>query len=220
MIPKKEVITISNKATKASIKKTIINTGHTRFPVVNAEGEVTGIFNANFFMKDAMSDKKFAIQRSIYESIFFKETENAADAMTMMRNERIKMAIVVSKHNPKKMVGIITMEDIVEEVVGELYDESDREEDGILNISEGHFVVRWDAIASEVIKDVWNMNSSKYITKEDMTFPDFLKAATKVESLEEGQHIHYKNSIIWVKKDKKTSRADLSFEIDIIENEK
>ena len=49
------------------------------------------------------------------------------------------MAIVVSTNN--KFKGIITIEDILEEIVGELYDESDREEDGIFTIEEDHFII-------------------------------------------------------------------------------
>ena len=212
MIPLDEIISIKKNIKLSKLKSIVIENGYTRYPVVNNEGEVVGIFNANFFLKDQVQDKKFKIENTMFDVDFFTKQTKLDVILHQLKANRQHMGIVVSKQGSKKMIGVITIEDIIEELFGELYDETDRAEDGILDINEEHFIIHWDALATDVVKEVYN---SKKKIDETITFSDFLMKHFKVKELKDGDNFIYKNSMIWIRKDKRTSRSSLSIEIDI-----
>lgn len=214
MIRAEEVQTLYKNTNSKVVENIIIDSGFTRFPVIDSEDNVVGIYNTKFFIKDALSGKKFKLDRSIYDTTFFTKDIKLDDALAILRKNRQHMAVIVESKNSKKMIGIVTIEDIVEEIVGELYDETDREVNGIMAVEDNHFFIHWDANALDVLKEVFSIKKPK--VKATVKFSDWVKTTFKVTELKEGQHFTYKDSIIWIKKDKATSRVSLSFEIDLI----
>lgn len=217
MIPYEKIEYLKNNANRKVIQNAIIETGFTRYPVLNSNDEVVGVYNSKFFINDMLEEKTFKLDRSLYETSFFIKTDKLDDVLSELRKNRQHMGIVVSKINSKKMIGVITIEDIVEEIVGELYDESDREQNGILDVDNKHFAIHSSAKAIDVLREVYHKNKDSKIKSPLMSFSKWLMIKFDVKKLEEGQHYAYKNSIIWVRKDKKTSRKNLSFDIDIVE---
>ena len=212
MIPLSEVITIKKSIKLDTLKKVVVENGYTRYPVVNTKGEVIGIFNANFFLKDQIKQRDFDLNSSMFDVEFFTKTTKLDVILHKLKANRQHMGIVVNNKNSKVIIGVITIEDIIEELFGELYDETDRAEDGILDINDDHFIIHWDAKASDVLKEVYH---SKRKIDNKTTFSTFIKKHFKVKELKDGDHFIYKNSMIWIKQDKRTSRNSLSIEIDL-----
>lgn len=128
MLPFSKVVTIRYSMSKEEILKTIIACGHTRLPVVSdeAEPQVAGILHTKEFV--AMMDTKteFSITTLLRKPYFVDTNESILRILKNFQANRIHMAIV---RQGTQTVGIITLEDILEEILGEIYDEDD---DGIV----------------------------------------------------------------------------------------
>lgn len=120
-----EVIYLEVSYTQEQVENLIISSGHTRLPVVK-DHEVMGILNAKEFLAFQKTGQKnwTSILRSAY-NIEIKMP--ILSALRLMQEKRIHMAVV---YNGEHKVGIVTMEAIFEEIVGDIYDEED---DGTLN---------------------------------------------------------------------------------------
>ena len=113
---------------------------HTRFPVYEDNTDnVIGIIN----MKDLLiypKDKPFSIRNILREPYFTYEYKATADLMIEMRKASVNLAIVLDEYGETS--GLITLEDILEEIVGEIHDEYDEnEEDFIKQVGERDYIV-------------------------------------------------------------------------------
>lgn len=128
MLPFSKVIAIRSSMSKEEILKVIIDCGHTRLPVLlsEAEPQVIGILHTKEFV--AMMDTKieFSLANLLRKPYFVDDNESILRILKNFQGNRVHMAIV---RESTKIIGIITLEDILEEVVGEIYDEDD---DGIV----------------------------------------------------------------------------------------
>ncbi|PJD98332.1 MAG: hypothetical protein CK425_01230 [Parachlamydia sp.] len=118
-----EVVYVEENQTQEQIEKTIISSVHTRLPVVRNCG-VIGILNAKEFLAFQKTDQTHwqSLLRPAYN---IDVNTPILSALRLMQENRIHMAIVYSGKNK---VGIVTLEDIFEEIVGDIYDE---EHDGM-----------------------------------------------------------------------------------------
>ena len=128
MLPFHKVVTIRSSMGKEKILKIIIACGHTRLPVISDETEpqIVGILHTKEFV--AMMDTKteFSLAGLLRKPYFVEVNESILGILKSFQGSRIHMAIV---RQGARTMGIITLEDILEEVVGEIYDEDD---DGIV----------------------------------------------------------------------------------------
>src|SRR5690606_15240320 len=101
----------------------VLGTGYTRFPVFD-NGRVTGILHTKEFvtLKESGETQWHSIIRMTLKVL---PTDSALGVLRMMQERRNHMAVVFSPLG--EILGIITMEDILEEIVGEIYDEDDDE---------------------------------------------------------------------------------------------
>ncbi|MEU5870727.1 hemolysin family protein [Glycomyces sp. NPDC047369] len=139
VIPRRDVTSIPAAATAAEAARTLVETGHSRAPVVGPTGidDVQGTVH----LRDLFGTDATAAERA-RPSMLLPESLKVTDALRQMRDEHEQFAIVVDEYGAVE--GIITMEDLVEEIVGEIYDEFDRdiqtvqrEEDGAIVLPGG-----------------------------------------------------------------------------------
>jgi putative hemolysin len=122
MTEKKKVYFVNENMTKEEIYKVVKKSGYTRFPVLNDDDKVVGILN----VKDLIVNRKdkFNLKDHIRKPINLKSNTIIDDAFLLLNSKREGMAIVVDDN--KEFIGVVTLEDILESVVGNIFDEYDK----------------------------------------------------------------------------------------------
>ena len=124
MIPWSEVKKINTALKTPEILSIVKNSIHSRLPVVDREGNIKGILNIRNFLKAYNKSKHNIILASITDYPYYVNGDTPIDeTLTELSNHRRNMAII--KGDGGKVIGILTVEDILEELVGEIYDEED-----------------------------------------------------------------------------------------------
>ncbi len=141
MTHRTDVTSIWVDDTEDEILRTICDSGLSRFPVYNENmDDIIGILNTRDFLLNAQSDNPKSLRALLREAYFVPETVQADQLFRNMQVKKIHMAIVVDEYGG--MSGIVTMEDLLEEIVGNIYDEFDpKEEQDITPLSDGRYRV-------------------------------------------------------------------------------
>ncbi len=123
MIPAAEVKYLERKMSVIEAKKQMVYRGYTRIPVVNSQKmTIVGVVNT----KDLLNRMEGRIKKFMRPPFIVSPEEDLTILFETMRGNRVHLAIVSDEN--RKFLGIITLEDILEELVGEIYDEFDDEE--------------------------------------------------------------------------------------------
>ena len=152
MIPRTEVVALPLTATTAELEQTVVAAGFSRIPIYDGTlDEVRGFVHAKdlLVVPDDRLDQPIPPEL-IRETLAVPETASVGNVLEMMRRSRNHLAFVIDEHGG--IAGIVTMEDIVEEVVGEIRDEYDEEETGIRKVTPTRFVVDASLRPSEVMR--------------------------------------------------------------------
>lgn len=121
MTPKKDCVIINLEDERKETIKKIKDSKYTRYPVANKNG-IIGFINVKDFILNHQKDKELSLLEIIHPVQSFKSTEKIDDVFRKMQKKHYSFGIVKEKGN---FVGIITMEDAIEEIVGNIYDEYD-----------------------------------------------------------------------------------------------
>lgn len=133
MIPRVQMIVIENEAEPENILHVVVESGHSRFPVMANGDEVTGILLAKDLLGYfARPDEKFDIKDMMRPAVFIPESKRLNVLLREFRNSQNHMAIVIDEYSA--VAGLVTIEDVIEEIIGEIADEHDLEEEQV-NIS-------------------------------------------------------------------------------------
>lgn len=136
--PRTDVLVLDPDQPVAAGRNTLVETGHSRAPVGHARSldEAVGIVH----LRDLLTDGDDAtVGQRTTPAMLFPESVTVLEALRDMQVGRTQMAIVINEHGGAE--GIITVEDLVEEVVGEIYDEADRDSADVTRQEDGSFVV-------------------------------------------------------------------------------
>ena len=132
------------------ILQTIRDTGLSRFPVYNEDrDDIIGTLNTRVFLLNMTAPQKRNMREMIREAYFVPQTVPADQLFRDMQTRKIHMAIVVDEYGG--MSGIVTMEDLLEEIVGNIYDEFDpKEEAEIVKVDENSWRIAGQAMLEDV----------------------------------------------------------------------
>ncbi|HEY7829246.1 MAG TPA: hemolysin family protein [Solirubrobacteraceae bacterium] len=143
MTPIPAVVTIDVSEDVEACLKLCVSSGHTRL-VVTEEGNrdrVRGIVHASTLAQRLMEEgPKASIEAIVHEAPIVPETKPLDDLLADLQRQRTSMAVVVDEYG--RVVGIVTIEDIIEEVVGEIVDETDPLAGEIRKLPGGEWLVR------------------------------------------------------------------------------
>ena len=117
MVPMKEVFCLDDDIPVENVKSSISSHGFTRVPVMGDNGRIMGII----YSKDLILVEDLDIPSLMRRPFMVNETDEITEVFTLMKSKRIHLAIV--KDSKGSHTGIVTLEDLLEEVVGELQDE-------------------------------------------------------------------------------------------------
>ncbi len=144
MIPRGQMVVIEHDATLGEMLPTIIESGHSRFPVINEDKDhVIGVLLAKDMLRYAgtESDADFKIDDILRPATFTPESKRVNVLLKEFRTARNHMAVVLDEYGG--VCGLVTIEDVLEEIVGEIDDEHDSEDDvDIRAHGDGRFSVR------------------------------------------------------------------------------
>jgi CBS domain containing-hemolysin-like protein len=146
MVPRVDVAGISAEATLGEFKAMVMEHRYSRIPVFEESiDKIIGIAYARDLIEQTPASLDKLLVRSIcHPAYFVPESMGARDLLRELRRRKTHMAVVVDEFGGT--AGLVTLEDIVEEIIGEIYDESDEEEEDAVKLNnQGHFVI--DALA-------------------------------------------------------------------------
>lgn len=144
MIPRSQVVVLERDANPETLLRTVVESGHSRFPVTGEDrDEVVGILLAKdlLFYAFGLGDSRFNVREILRPAIFVPESKRLNVLLKGFRSSRVHMAIVVDEYGG--VSGMVTIEDVLEQIVGEIEDEHDiDEEDTIRKHSEVHYTIK------------------------------------------------------------------------------
>lgn len=139
MTPRKKIVFISDTADEAEILDIIKTESYSRMPVYSENvDEITGILYARDYLLNH-SNPDFNIKDAMFEPTFVPETMHLDLLFSEMQKQHNHIVVVVNEYGVPS--GIVTMEDILEELVGEIWDETDEETTDITKIGENTYRV-------------------------------------------------------------------------------
>lgn len=143
MIPRSQMVVVSNDAELEEFLPRILESGHSRFPVIGEDkDQVVGILMAKDLLPHlASGGENFDLMKTIRPAVVIPESKRLNVLLRDFRVSRNHMAIVVDEYGG--VSGLITIEDVLEEIVGEIDDEYDEEEEAlILPLGENRYQVQ------------------------------------------------------------------------------
>jgi magnesium and cobalt transporter len=152
MVPKGQMVMIKKDCPFAELIPAIIESGHSRFPVIDADGnEIVGILLAKDMLKFLFQNDpdKFKICDFIRPAMFSPQSKRLDILLREFRANRNHISIVLDEYG--HVAGLVTIEDVLEQIVGEIEDEYDiDEEDGhIKKLDEETYIVKAATLIEE-----------------------------------------------------------------------
>ncbi|MEV6300666.1 hemolysin family protein [Actinoplanes sp. NPDC051861] len=132
LVPRRDVLVLPAGTPAPEALDRLVKDGHSRAPVTGPMGldDVLGVVH----LRDLIGAQG-PVQDYMFTPLFLPETLKVSDAMRQLRVQRQQFAMVVDERGA--IDGIVTMEDLVEEVVGEIYDETDRDVQSVIREEDG-----------------------------------------------------------------------------------
>jgi len=136
MVPRTDTVFISVTASRDEVFAHIIESGHSRFPVYEETiDKVIGILHVKDVLKVLVDNAPLDVKALLRKPFFVPVTKHIDDLLTEFRRKKVHIAVVVDEYGG--VSGIVCLEDIIEEIVGDIQDEFDHEIEDILSIGEG-----------------------------------------------------------------------------------
>ena len=151
LTPRMDVTALNVEADGEEILSLIKAQNHSRLPVYEGSiDHIIGILQIRRYIKEYLRSGKTPDLRSLLDDAFFvHQSTELAELLPMLSRQRINMAVVTDNYGGT--LGIVTVEDIVEEIVGEIWDEDDVVEEAVTDLSENACI----ADADETVTDVF-----------------------------------------------------------------
>jgi putative hemolysin len=152
MTPRTEMVGLSVDATVDDILALMRENGYSRYPVFDGGPDhVVGIFYAKALIEadfEARNNGGFELRNHLRDALFVPETQKASSLLQTFRSRAIHLAVVVDEHGGT--AGVVTLEDVLEELVGDIYDEFDEIDSVVEEVGDGI----WHADGSAEMRDI------------------------------------------------------------------
>lgn len=142
------------------ICETVLNSTYSRIPVYeDSIDNVIGILSLNRFLKTAVDRKQFDLREMMMQPYFVYKTMKLPAVLSTLRDSQQHLAIVTDEYGGT--LGVVTMEDVLEELVGDIWDETDVIEDEVQEIAENKYEIDGDMAISE-FRELLDMDESEF----------------------------------------------------------
>ena len=143
MIPRPQVVFIEKEEKPQDFLPRVIRSGHSRFPILNPETDkIEGILLAKELLPfiSTKNLNEFQLSRLIRPAVFVPESKKLNNLLDELKAGKNHMAVVLDEYGD--ITGIVTIEDVLEEIVGEIEDEHDKDSGTLIKeIAEGEYLV-------------------------------------------------------------------------------
>ena len=137
MTPRVDIVAVPFSISKEELVKTINKSGHSRFPVYKENlDKIIGILHAKdllHYLRGKNFQEEETLSKISREVLFVPEKKKISEMLQEFQQKKVHVAIVVDEFGGTS--GLVTLEDIIEEIIGEIWDEHDQEENAIKIIS-------------------------------------------------------------------------------------
>lgn len=184
MVPRIDMVSISLDTPIREIVQTIADCGHSRVPVYHATVDnVVGILYAKDLLKYFnKKEEKIELDKIIRSAYFVPESKKLDSLLREFQRRRVHIAVVVDEYGGTS--GVVFLEDIIEEIVGEIQDEFDNETEDILKISEDVYLCDARTDIGELnARTGLNIPEEEFDTLSGFVFDLFGKIPVKYEKM-------------------------------------
>ena len=152
MVPRTDTVFLSAGASREELLASITESEHSRFPVYqDTVDQVIGILHIKDVLKALVNNKPFNIQELVRKPFFVPVSKHINDLLRELQRKKVHIAVVVDEYGG--VSGIVSMEDIIEEIIGDIQDEFDNETEDLVKLGEGEWLcdarVNLDFLAEE-----------------------------------------------------------------------
>lgn len=174
MTPRVDVTAIDITSKIDDIKNLFIETQYSRIPVYSKNVDhIVGILSQKDFFTALLSEGKVSVKNLMVEPLFINENMKVDAIIRQMQKVKKHMAVVIDEYGGTS--GVVTMEDAVEEVVGEIYDEHDDVEknpDDIQKVDENKYIVSGDIEIERLFEylEIEHLPDTQYVTLNGFLF--------------------------------------------------
>lgn len=185
MKPRDQVVFLFDNASPEQILNAVSTHKFSRIPVISYEGlTAIGIIRERDVLECLLHNKDIAMENLLRPVSYISQRQRLQNALEKLQKSREHMAIVVETMKNKNFVGIVTLEDILEEIVGEIYDEYDDLPRFVVEIGHHTFDIEGSVPVKKFFEDY--LDDDDYLPTNAKTFIDW------VDELANGQR-HRKN---------------------------
>ncbi len=196
MIPRTEIIAIAENSTLNEISKTFSESGYSRLPVYRGSlDEIAGVIHSKDLVGYLLRPKSFKLATILHKPNYVVDTARLEDVLRQMQKEKFHFGFVVDEHGGVE--GIITLEDLLEEIVGDISDEHDEEVNEQINPQPDGSYLLDGSLAVRDLNRRLEMNLP--ISEGYTTIAGFLMSEAG-QILEEGQTVPFNGHIFRVEK--------------------
>ena len=212
MIPRPHVIAIDVNEELNSVINKVIESGHSRFPVINGKlDEIIGILHAKDLLKNQISTANdFDLHDYMRPATFIPESKRLNVLLNDFKASRNHIAIVIDEHS--NVSGLVTLEDLIEEIIGEIDDEHDvSSKEFVIQQATNKYII--DALLT--LDDFNNRFNSSFVDEDIETLGGFL--INKFEKVPKKQEIIEINDFLFTvlsADSKKINRIQLTIKKD------
>lgn len=153
MIPRPEIHAVEVHASLAEVAKSFVDSGFSRIPVYETElDHIIGILYNKDVFKALQEKSDFRIRDHLHPAFFVPSSLVISELLKQLQRRRLAMALVVNEFG--EVEGLVTLEDLLEEIVGEIRDEYDREERGpVERLPDGSMVIQGSTLLKDLKTD-------------------------------------------------------------------
>ena len=193
MVPRMEVTAIDISTHFDEILLVVESTRYSRFPIYQgALDNVVGILHGKDLLPYLHYSKTFRLSQLLRKPVFIPDTARLNNAVRLLQNAQTHLGIVVDEHGGVE--GIVTLEDLIEQIVGEIQDEHDVEVDSVVPHADGSIGI--DAsISVRELNERLSLNIPE--NGQYVTLAGFLLAKTG-HLLQEGEEVKFEDSVFRV----------------------
>lgn len=150
MVPRSKMVMIDSEATTKNLLQVMVASSHSRFPIHNEEQDsILGVVLA----KDLLShfaqnqEEEFNYREYLRDALSVPESKPLGALLREFQQNKSHMAIILDEYG--EIAGLVTLEDVIEQIVGEIEDEHDKEEDNIIDYGDGRYLLQANTTLTE-----------------------------------------------------------------------